>query len=167
MKKALMLSAMTVAAGAFTTTQSKAQSGSYTFGTAGGGSYCDGITGISLSSGLLTAVHHYAACYGPSSSNGLFGGFASTIKGLGKGTIYGLVDAPYTAEGLELVYYTNFGKGKKAKGAGWVGYYESAEYGIPFEEFNSGTLISGYSAAKVRSLSTAHVALSKAGLLKK
>lgn len=168
MKKALMLGAMTVVAGAFTTT-ANAQTGSYTFGTGGGGSYCDGITGGVLSGSEYTAVHNYAACYGSSSYNGLFGGFGGKVSSLGKGTWYQLANSPYTSSALILVYEVNFGKGAKDKGAGWVGYFESTSYGIPFEEFNSGTLIAGYTAAKVgpKHDSTAHAALLKAGLVRK
>ena len=165
MKKALLLSTIVAVGGAFAATGAKAQTGSYTFTSASGYTYCDGITGgVVTSAGALSATHNYYACYGTSEYNGLFGGFE------GKAKVYGLVDSPYFTEGLELVYYTKFPAGKKCKGGEWVGYYEGTDYGITFSEFNSGGVSCGYDAAKVggqHKASTRDAALQKAGLLRK
>jgi hypothetical protein len=118
MKSALLLSTIVAVGGAFAATGAKAQTGSYTFGTAGGGSYCDGITGgVVTSAGALSATHNYYACYGTDSYNGYFGGFGGTVKALGTGTWYQLVNSPYFSAGYQLVYDTDFGKETK-KGMG-------------------------------------------------
>jgi hypothetical protein len=152
MKSALLLSTIVAVGGAFAATGAKAQTGSYTFGTAGGGSYCDGITGgVVTSAGALSATHNYYACYGTDSYNGYFGGFGGTVKALGTGTWYQLVNSPYFSAGYQLVYDTDFGKETKKglKKAAWVGFEISGEYGFTFEEFNSGVLLAGYDADRV------------------
>jgi hypothetical protein len=149
MKKALLLGTIVAVGGAFAATGAKAQTGSYTFGTAGGGEYCDGITGgVATSTGAFAATHNYYACYGTDTYDGYFGGFGGKVSALGKGTWYGLTNSPPFEEGLILVYETNFGKETKKglKDAAWVGFFEGAEYGITFEEFNAGTLLEGYDA---------------------
>jgi len=172
MRKALLLSTIVAVGGAFAATGAKAQTGSYTFGTAGGeGLYCDGITGGAVTSaGALSAVHNYYACYGVSTYNGAFGGFGGSVKALGKGTWYALTDSPYFEENLQLIYYTKFPVGSKCKKGEWLGFYESVAYGIPYEEFNYGPLDCGYDTAKVgvnHNPSTRDAALKKAGIVKR
>jgi hypothetical protein len=165
MKKALMLSAMALVVGA-TAAQAKKTAKSYTFGTAGGGSYCDGLTSISGTS-TLTAVHNYTACGYPSTVTGLLGGYESKISSLGAGTWYALINSAsaYGSPYFNLLYSVNFGS------LTFDAAYESAEYGYPFYQYiTGGTLTKGYAAAKAppsKLGSTLTAALKSAKLLKK
>jgi hypothetical protein len=165
MKKALMLSAMALVLGA-TSAQAKKIGKSYTFGTAGGGAYCDGMTGISGTT-IVTAVHNYAACGYPSTANGLLGGYESTVASLGSGTFYPMINSPgsYGSPYFDLLYSVNFGT------LTFDAAYESAEYGYPFYQYiTGGTLIKKYNKAvreKGHIESTVTAALKSAKLLKK
>jgi hypothetical protein len=165
MKKALMLSAMALIVGASAAHAKKKPPASYTFGTASF-SYCDGITGITGTE-PLTAVHDYASCGYPSNANGLLGGFAGSLKTLGGGTWYSLINSPgiYGSPYFNLMYYVNL------KGLLFDAAYESAEYGYTFYEYiTDGVLIPGYSAVigqKAHAGSTVAAALKAAKLLKK
>lgn len=162
MKKALMLSAMVVLAGA-TAAHAKKTPKSYTFGTAGGGSYCDGITDITTSGANLAAHHQYSGCGYPATS--YLGGVESKISSLGSGVWYSLANSDadvFETEAIVETYIVNL------KGLEFDAYYESAYYEIPFNQYISGgALIPGYDARVGKKLgSTKQVALKAAGLIK-
>jgi hypothetical protein len=161
MKKALMLSAvMAVAA-----TAAQAKPASYTFGTASGGAYCDGVALPSTTASYVSATHLYAAC--GTGVDYTMGGFLGNMKGIGRGyalaesyTPGALIGTPY----LELVYAV------APKAGVWVLGLESSYYGIPFEVGNEGVLISGYAGSKhpgAKKESSVHATLVKAGFVKK
>ena len=164
MKKALMLSAMM----AVVATAAQAKKGgpaSYTFGTASGGAYCDGVALPSTTAVYVSGTHLYAAC--GTGVDYTMGGFLGTIKGIGKAyslaesyTPGALIGTPY----LELVYVVS------PKANVWVLGLESSYYGIPFEVGNEGVLISGYAGSKhpgAKKESSVHATLVKAGFVKK
>jgi hypothetical protein len=164
MKKVLMLSAMM----AVVATAAQAKKGgpaTYTFGTASGSPYCDGVSLPSTTAAYVSATHLYAAC--GTGVDYTMGGILGSVKGYGKGyslaesyTPGALIGTPY----LELVYLV------APKAGVWVLGLESSYYGIPFEIGNSGTLIAGYADAKqggAKRESSVHATLVKAGFVRK
>jgi hypothetical protein len=166
MRKALMLSAMSLVLGA-TTAQAKKIGPSYTFGTVSGGDFCDGITNIVVNDDYLTGVHNYTGCGYPSTVTGLLGGFGGHVKALGPGKWYSLLasNSSYGSPYFNLEYYVNFPDSR------FDAAYESAEYGYPFYLYiTNGTLIKGYADAKAPPSmigSTVTAALKSAKLLRK
>ena len=152
MKKALMLSAMVIIAGA-TAANAKKIGKSYTFGTAGGGDYCDGFTGLTLGSGTISGYHSYAACGS---------GYPTVAVGaVDVKNVYAMATTPGLDAGIEFVFYTDF------KALTWVLYYESVSYAIPFSELNAGPLVKGYAGIKQHGDSAIHAGLKSAGFVRK
>jgi hypothetical protein len=148
MKKALMLGAMV----AVVATAAQAKKGgiapSYSFY-----GFCDGLADLSGTT-VVTGLHVYEKCGS---------GYTDTyIGGVKSKNTYPLLNSEYSAP-IALLYYTDF------KALTWTLYADSTEYGIPFEEFNSGTLAVGYNPRAVggHKESTVHAGMMKAGLIKK
>jgi hypothetical protein len=148
MKKALMLGAMM----AVVATAAQAKKGgiapSYSFY-----GFCDGLGDLTGTS-VVTGLHVYENCGS---------GYTDTyIGGVKSKNTYPLLNSEYSAP-IALLYYTDF------KALTWTLYADSTEYGIPFEEFNSGTLAVGYNPRAVggHKESTVHAGMMKAGLIKK
>jgi hypothetical protein len=147
MKKALMLSAMVIVAGA-TAANAKKIAKSYTFS-----GYCDGISGITVASGVMRAYHAYSSC-----------GSGYPVTYLGGADLHNVYPLTATPAALgpnyTLVYDADF------KTLTWQLYFMSAAYEIPFEEVNAGDLVKGYSAARSGGKTTVHAGLSAAHLIK-
>jgi hypothetical protein len=153
MKKALMFSAMAVGAIAtMSSAQAKKGSEAYTFGTAGGSPYCNGITFAPSTyvSGAFEGIGTYnSVCSNYFTPSG-FGGFEGSIKPLGAGKWYTFTGVP-GGQGLPsnyiLINYLN------TKAATWYLAWEAnaTTYysAIPFEILNSGELLPGAPSAKV------------------
>jgi hypothetical protein len=151
MKKALMLSAMVVIAGA-TAANAKKIHKSYGFGTAGGGLYCDGLTGLVASGGLVSGYHTYSAC-----------GSGYPVVAAGAADLHNVYAMATTAgiePGIEFVFDSDF------NALTWVLYYESVTYSIPFSELNSGVLVKGYTGDR-HGDSAIHAGLKAAGFIRK
>jgi hypothetical protein len=143
MKQALMLSAIAVGAIAGI---SNAQAAQYTFGTSGGGEYCNGVNVTPSTyvtgayNGLGTYNSYCANYYTPT----VLGGFKGTIKTLGAGQWITLTDTP-GAQGLPpnyvLIDYLN------TKALTWYLAFEanatSTYSAVPFEIINEGPLVKG------------------------
>jgi hypothetical protein len=101
-----------------------------------------------------TGLHVYENCGS---------GYTDTyVGGVKSKNTYPMLNSEYSAP-IALLYYTDF------KALTWTLYADSTEYGIPFEEFNSGTLAVGYNPRAVggHKESTVHAGMMKAGLIKK
>ena len=139
MKKSLMLGVMALAATAAVTSAASAKSYKFGFYTASGGAYCDGLS-FSVSGGVAVGYHVYDQnyCVYP---NAYAGGVEGKFPALGAGKWFPLAISNATGDGAlqsyTFVFYTN------PTALTWVLFAENTDYGIPFEEFNAGTLQKG------------------------
>ena len=141
MKKSLLLGAMALAATAVTTAASAAEYGFY---TAGGGAYCDGAKFSGTSP--ATGYHVYDQTY-CTETNEVLGGFKGSVPKLGSGQWYTFPVSGSAASAEETIVFTFY---LNTAALQWVLFYESTDYGIPFEELNSGSLEKGPPFAMVR-----------------
>ena len=144
MKMSLMCGAMALLTASLC---NAAAANNYEFGfyTDAGGGFCDGVkfTGDEVSG---AGYHVYAkSCGYP---NARLGGFRSPVRPIGPGQWYTFpvssTAGDSVSEAVVEVFYIN------VKDLTWAAYYESTDYGVPFQFNISGVLMRGKPLAMVR-----------------
>ena len=140
MKKSLLLGAMALVASAATAASAK----EYGFYTAGGGAYCDGLSFTGKAPAVGYHVYDQVYCV---YTNAYTGGFESKIPAIGPGKWFTFPISNGSGDGAPesevFTFYAN------TASLLWVLFYESTDYGVTFQELNSGTLEPGKPFAMV------------------
>ena len=139
--KTALLASAALAMGAIASSAS-AKTVAYTFGTASGGSYCDGLTLTSSDRGIIWSGTHTGSCQNADPAGGL------AVKVKHNSTPYLDIATTFTVDGPSA--YTVF---LNIPSSTWFLYTVS---GGVFTEINSGPLINGAPPAKFGAPSSLH-----------